>query len=126
MDTPHVGEKAHYWGQPFRWTIHHPSLDTLKELKLSYDELADVCLEKLHEIRKGIVDDDHSRDLFVLLKENAADDPKLRELWEQVNYIPEWVDWAQIARGQEVFYRYGLANLSAVIAHSTHKSIHSS
>lgn len=27
-------------------------------------------------------------------------------LWRQVNEVPEWVDFEQIARGQDVFYRY--------------------
>ena len=45
---------------------------------------------------------------------HASEDEKLQQMWDQVNYVPEWVDWKQIERGQEVFYRYGLANLSAV------------
>ena len=47
------------------------------------------------------------RDLYALLRDNAASDPTLNKLWTQVNSVPEWVDWEQIARGQEVFYRYG-------------------
>lgn len=47
------------------------------------------------------------RDLYVLLRDHHTSDPKLGELWEEVNTIPEWVDWEQIERGQDVFYRYG-------------------
>jgi hypothetical protein len=47
------------------------------------------------------------RDLFALLKEHHTSDPKLGQLWEEVNRVPTWVDWDQIARGQDVFYRYG-------------------
>ncbi|KAF1963041.1 hypothetical protein CC80DRAFT_103530 [Byssothecium circinans] len=47
------------------------------------------------------------RDLFALLKEHHESHPKLHQLWEEVNYVPEWVDWVQIERGQDVFYRYG-------------------
>lgn len=47
------------------------------------------------------------RDLYALLKEHHSSNPKLDQLWEEVNTIPEWVDWDQIARGQDVFYRYG-------------------
>jgi hypothetical protein len=47
------------------------------------------------------------RDLYALLKEHHSSNPKLDQLWREVNTIPEWVDWDQIARGQDVFYRYG-------------------
>ncbi|KAF2221080.1 hypothetical protein BDZ85DRAFT_302337 [Elsinoe ampelina] len=54
------------------------------------------------------------RDLFALLRDNRHNDPVLTEFWEQITYIPEWVDWDQIARGQDVFYRYGGANLTGL------------
>ena len=54
------------------------------------------------------------RDLHALLKEHHSEDEKLQELWDEVNTIPEWVDWEQISRGQEVFYRYGGVALTAV------------
>lgn len=47
------------------------------------------------------------RDLYALLRDNFSTDPILEELWIQANEVPEWVDWNQISRGQEVFYRYG-------------------
>lgn len=47
------------------------------------------------------------RDLYALLEEHRASDPKLSELWTEVNTVPAWVDWEQIERGQDVFYRYG-------------------
>ena len=47
------------------------------------------------------------RDLYALLRDNHSSDPILEELWVQCNTVPEWVDWDQISRGQEVFYRYG-------------------
>lgn len=46
------------------------------------------------------------KDLYALLQEHYASDPSLQRLWKEVNTIPEWVDWEQIARGQDVFYRY--------------------
>jgi hypothetical protein len=54
------------------------------------------------------------RDLYELLKDNASEGGALGELWDQVNDIPEWVDWDQIQRGQDVFYRYGGPALTAV------------
>ncbi|KAF4551987.1 Hypothetical protein D9617_11g008340 [Elsinoe fawcettii] len=54
------------------------------------------------------------RDLFVLLRDNWRGDPVLTDLWEQITHVPDWVDWDQIARGQDVFYRYGGANLTGL------------
>lgn len=54
------------------------------------------------------------RDLYATLRHNHASHPKLTELWTDLNTIPDWVDWAQIARGQDVFYRYGGACLTGL------------
>jgi hypothetical protein len=59
------------------------------------------------------------RDLYELLKDNASEGGALGELWEQVNTVPEWVDWDQIQRGQDVFYRYAGPALTAVSLHWT-------
>lgn len=111
-NRPQVRE---FWGRRFQWTSRHPSSEILHALKFTYDELADECLEKLNSIQ---LQADHGetvgRDLFVLLQQHAANDHKLQTLWDQVTSVPDWVDWGQIERGQEVFYRYGMANLSAV------------
>ncbi|KAM7206335.1 DUF2236 domain containing protein [Rhypophila sp. PSN 637] len=50
----------------------------------------------------------HKRDLFKLLQTHHHENETLSSLWSQIHTIPEWVDWAQIARGQLVFYRYAL------------------
>lgn len=54
------------------------------------------------------------RDLYALLKDHSSDDEVLERLWKEVNTVPDWVDWAQIERGQEVFYRYGGPNLTGL------------
>lgn len=54
------------------------------------------------------------RDLYALLRDNHDQHPKLEQLWDEVNTIPDWVDWEQIARGQDVFYRYGGATLTGL------------
>lgn len=38
----------------------------------------------------------------------------MKELWDQLNTVPDWVDWEQLERGQDVFYRYGGANLTGL------------
>lgn len=85
-------------------------------LKRSWDKLADDALDRLNNLdleglaRKMIVpkpkpSSGQKRDLFCLLRDNAEVDPALSKLWEQANSVPEWVDWRQISRGQDVFYR---------------------
>jgi len=59
------------------------------------------------------------RDLYALLRDHHEEDESLSELWTQINTIPDWVDWDQIARGQEVFYRYGEAALTSVSSASS-------
>ncbi|OAP58007.1 hypothetical protein AYL99_07097 [Fonsecaea erecta] len=54
------------------------------------------------------------RDLYLLLRDHHSSHPKLQELWDEVTTVPSWVDWAQICRGQDVFYRYGAATLTGL------------
>ncbi|KAL9122650.1 MAG: hypothetical protein Q9175_008374, partial [Cornicularia normoerica] len=44
---------------------------------------------------------DGKRDLYVLLQQNAFNDEALGQLWAEVNTVPSWVCWDQIARGQD-------------------------
>ena len=93
----------------------------------SYDRLGERSLNELNGLSTGsgqknkMEDTTHmsnlhdetptqpgsKRDLYVLLRENAANNQVLGALWKEVNTVPVWVDWPQISRGQEVFYRYG-------------------
>ncbi|KAM7208484.1 DUF2236 domain containing protein [Naviculisporaceae sp. PSN 640] len=50
----------------------------------------------------------HHRDLYTLLAKNYSSHPTLTALWDEVHTIPPWVDFAQIERGQRVFYRYAI------------------
>lgn len=51
--------------------------------------------------------DPPKRDLYALLQDNAGQHYKLQQLWDEANTVPSWVDYAQLERGQNVFYRYG-------------------
>lgn len=122
------------WGYQFEWTKDHLTTEQSEPLKHSYDKLAEECLARLNAISppdksqlprnsnnhipqtevKGTTGEKQEglpippqRDLYLLLRDNQASDPKLAELWKEVNTIPDWVDWKQIERGQDVFYRYG-------------------
>ena len=119
------------WGYTFQLTEEHMTPAKAHPLKFSYDLLGEQALDKLNEISPpprsalprnsgkfaepdAVVEskaDDAlpvpKRDLYILLRENAHNDEILGKLWAEVNTVPSWVDWEQIARGQDVFYRYG-------------------
>jgi hypothetical protein len=117
------------WGYTFQWTSCHFTSEQLHPLKYSYDVLAGECLDRLDEIsppqtvelprNRGRLPptgqkEVPKRDLYTLLRDHASDDEKLGQLWKEVNTVPDWVNWDQIARGQDVFYRYGGVALTAV------------
>lgn len=120
----------HVWGYTFQWGPQHLTAEELHPLKYTYDVLGEECLNRLDQIsppasaalprnqsrvlEKPNQEPAPKRDLYALLKQHASTDEKLGELWEEVNNIPDWVDWEQIERGQEVFYRYGGPALTAV------------
>lgn len=121
------------WGYEFEWTDGHITPEQSEPLKHSYDVLGEECLDRLNVISPpapGTLPRNNNeritvplihetedqkkepltllkRDLYALLEEHHAIDAKLDELWQQIQTVPEWVDWEQIERGQNVFYRYG-------------------
>lgn len=54
------------------------------------------------------------RDLYAILRDHEETDELLHRFWREVNTVPSWVDWEQIKRGQDVFYRYGGATLTGL------------
>ena len=119
------------FGYTFQLTEHHLTPDQMQPMKQSYDMLGEQALERLDIIspplrpalpRNSIRDEakpalnphgtgeqppEGKRDLYVLLRANAVSDEILGRLWAEVNTVPSWVCWDQIARGQDCFYRYG-------------------
>ncbi|KAJ5181298.1 hypothetical protein N7491_000851 [Penicillium cf. griseofulvum] len=109
--------ECHYWGYSFRWTDLHSSAADFKPLIYSYDSLADECVDRLNKIPStddGADKRPFKKDLYGLLRDHAEEDPKLNELWTEINTVPEWVDWDQIQRAQDVFFRYGLPILNVL------------
>lgn len=129
------------WGHKFELCDDHPSAEELHPLKFSYDTLGEETLLRLDEIspplRSALPRNNSSqlsnsnistgdvpqnvsqeRDLYKILEDNKDKDQVLGKFWGEVNKIPEWVDWDQIARGQDVFYRYGGAALTGLAYHS--------
>jgi hypothetical protein len=109
-----IGSTLHSGSYSFEWTSLHLPRSETDPLRYEYDTLGANALAKLQEIAKakGFTDDPRKRpDLYQLLVENHDSCDELRRFWEQVNTVPEWVDWAQLERGQRFFYRYAAANL---------------
>lgn len=108
------------WGHTFQLTSEHLTAEQSQPLKFSYDTLAEECLDVLNEIAPSVSvptrsnpDEDNQevsnqgvegktpavkpkRDLYLLLRENVGNDPKLHQLWDEVNAVPDWVDWDQV------------------------------
>ncbi|KAF9891475.1 hypothetical protein FE257_003941 [Aspergillus nanangensis] len=116
-----------HWDVSFEWTDLHQSQEQLRPQMFTYDKLVDDCLERLevlapsknYQHRSDAVPIEGApklpkRDIFSLVKHHAKDDPKIQQLWDEINTVPEWVDWDQIKRGQEVFFRYGMPILNVL------------
>ena len=117
------------FGYTFQLTRHHLTPDQMEPMKQSYDILGEQALERLDNIspplrsalrRNPIKDEakpalnpngtgeqppDGKRDLYFLLQQNAVSDEVLGRLWAEVNTVPSWVCWDQIARGQGMYFR---------------------
>jgi hypothetical protein len=110
-------ENSRYaWGYNFQWTPQHMTPEEMDPLKYSYDVLGEKCLERLDTISPpnpaeqlprnrsrpiASAKPPVKRDLYALLRDHASEDETLGQLWDEVNTIPDWVDWDQIARGQD-------------------------
>lgn len=123
------------WGYTFELTEEHLTPELMYPMKHSYDVLGEQALKRLNAIaspNSTVVFEEHQnsqesskkqtsasefpekriaalakRDLFILLRDHADNDPLLGKLWKEAQTIPSWVNWKQVERGQEVFYRYG-------------------
>lgn len=115
------------WGYSFMLSDEHPIPEEMQKLKYSYDELADKALAELDSLSsrvnsQGAESARSTRDSYALLRDHAGECGVSGKLWTEVNRVPSWVDWEQLARGQgkvskissaecwtwiEVFYRYG-------------------
>ena len=127
------------YGYTFQLTENHLTPEQMEPMKHSYDLLGEQAWERLNIIspppssalprnspsRHSSTNGEKTaktsgesfeptRDLYQLLRDNADKDEVLGKLWAEVNTVPPWVDWEQIARGQDVFYRYGGPNLTGL------------
>ena len=129
------------WGYTFELTDQHLTPEQCEPLKQSYDFVGEQVLDRLNQIsppprkdlprnnsqfsavlqKDGTVQGSKAeepkhppRDLYAILRDHAETDELLRRFWRDVTSVPSWVDWDQIQRGQDVFYRYGGACLTGL------------
>ena len=106
------------WNYTFQWTENHVSREEIDPLRYRYDELGAAALERLQAFSvRQTGDEDKGRgrgrlDLYALLRDYHETDELLSNFWEELHTVPDWVDWEQIKRGQDFFYRYAVANLT--------------
>ncbi|KAF9931476.1 hypothetical protein FBU30_010092 [Linnemannia zychae] len=105
-ETLEPGQRFQFWDFDILWTELHLPASRLEPLRKIGDPLADNALEVL-KIKPG---DDALKALraYLSLPEEEQESPAPRLLMQQLMTVPEWVDWEQIQRGQEVFWRYSL------------------
>lgn len=104
------------WGYSFRLTDDHLSDDEVQSLRAHYDELGSAVLEKLQAVvacekaESGHSNPTVKTDMYMVLEKHHDEDETLSKFWKEAQSIPDWVDLAQIERGQKFFARYAMAN----------------
>jgi hypothetical protein len=107
------GDIQDIWGYQFRWTELHLTEEQISPTRYTYDTLGEEVLDRIHAQQKlksgsnGISAGQaagHKEDLYESLKEAALskEDDVLTKFWNDIHTVPEWVDWEQIKRGQDV------------------------
>ncbi len=117
--------KCERWGYVFRWTEDHIGKEESDTLRSSHDKLGSAAYEKLKDIiaqitasenEQGIsTHNHHAVDFYTILRDHHREDATLDELWNELNSVPEWVNWKQIERGQKFFARYAVANITSLL-----------
>ncbi|KAF7533182.1 hypothetical protein G7054_g7309 [Neopestalotiopsis clavispora] len=125
-----IGQTCNSYGYKFKVTSDHLTAEELHPLLQRYDTIGSDALDALDAIApppppragwytktKGqgsqpegdTTNPQTDRDTYALLRDNRHGDERLQTLWDEINGVPDWVDWEQIERGQQVFYRYAPA-----------------
>ncbi|KAG9232759.1 hypothetical protein BJ875DRAFT_465899 [Amylocarpus encephaloides] len=104
------------WGYGFDLTTDHLSTEEISKLRAQYDSLGSEVLGILQKIvanKDPAANGAPKADLYSVLRDNYQDNEVLSKFWDELHVTPEWVDWAQIERGQKFFGRYALGNATA-------------
>ncbi|KAI8358770.1 hypothetical protein B0O80DRAFT_526551 [Mortierella sp. GBAus27b] len=108
------GTPVSFYDQTVIWTEKHLSVSQLEPLRRLGDKLADEALEVL-KIKPG--QDAYKALLeYVARPEHEQESPAPRLLVEQLTTVPDWVDWEQVRRGQQVMWKY-IYFISHVLLH---------
>jgi hypothetical protein len=113
-------QEYHYWDYSFEWTSQHLPPSQLEPWVRRCDTLADDCTRIINKLPKpaAAAPSDGSilpsKDSYALLRDKHKDSPRLGELWNEINTVPDWVDWDQIERGQDIYWRYFIPISNAV------------
>ncbi|KAG0254676.1 hypothetical protein BGZ95_005965, partial [Linnemannia exigua] len=100
-ETLEPGQRFQYWDYEGMWTDKHLPSSRLEPLRMIGDPLADDAVEAL-KVKKG-------QDALKALREYISRPESEQEsqapalLMKQLMTVPEWVDWEQVRRGQEVY-----------------------
>lgn len=101
------------WGYKYEWTDLHMTEEQQMPLRYSYDTLGEDVLARVKDLQMKKAAENgeaagkvapRKTDLYESLKSIALskEDPVVTKFWEDVHTVPEWVDWDQIKRGQDV------------------------
>ncbi|KAI7969280.1 hypothetical protein EIK77_003595 [Talaromyces pinophilus] len=107
------------WNYDFRWTPEHLTQEQMQPLRHTMDNLASDCIEPLARLASDGKTLENSKpnlmklDMYALLRDNYEKHEALTRLWEQTNIIPDWVDWAQIERGQKLAFQSLLGGMGS-------------
>ncbi|KAG0207370.1 hypothetical protein BGX33_006892 [Mortierella sp. NVP41] len=103
-ETLKPGQRFHYWDYDITWTEKHLPASRLEPLRMIGDVLADNALEAL-QVKKG---QDALKALreYTSRPESEQESPAPALLMKQLMTVPGWVDWEQVRRGQDVYWRY--------------------
>ncbi|KAF8939745.1 hypothetical protein EDD21DRAFT_334158 [Dissophora ornata] len=112
-ETLKPGELFVHWDYDILWTENHIPASRLEPLRKVGDVLADNALEVL-KVKPG---QDGFKALleYTSRPENEQESPAPQLLMDQMMTVPEWVDWEQVRRGQEVYWRYHLFIINALL-----------
>ena len=123
--NPTIGETVTVWNETFQWTDKHFTPAQLLPLREAADDLGVATVARIQAIiaekkQSGTL---HACpvpgipggiDMFAVLEEHRQNDAVLQKFWEEAHAVPDWVDWAQIKRGQNFMWRYLLPNLTGL------------
>jgi hypothetical protein len=101
-ETLQSGQRFQFWDYDIIWTDNHLPASHLEPLRKIGDPQADNALEVL-KIKHG---EDAFESLLAYtsrpIEEQESSAPRL--LMQQLMTVPEWVNWEQVQRGQNVYW----------------------